>query len=130
MNEEIDSEADFAEADLIIRTNFVSLVELVEVVLPKFLGAGTGHLIGLSSIADDVLTSSLLAVTCPVLIAPAMNVRMWGHKAVTRNVTSCRELGYEVLEPGAGFLACRDVGAGRLPEPADIAARVAALLAP
>ena len=79
-------------------------------------------------IADDVLTSSLLAVTCPVLVAPAMNVRMWQHKAVVRNVATCRELGYEIAEPGEGFLACRDVGAGRLAEPADIAARVVALL--
>jgi len=79
-------------------------------------------------IADDVLTSSLLAVTCPVLIAPAMNTRMWAHKAVVRNAAACRDLGYEVLEPGAGFLACRDVGAGRLPEPADIAERAAAIL--
>ena len=80
-------------------------------------------------IADDVLTSSLLAVTCPVLIAPAMNVRMWSHKAVVRNTAACRDLGYEVLEPGSGFLACRDVGAGRLPEPADIAERAAQILA-
>jgi phosphopantothenoylcysteine decarboxylase/phosphopantothenate--cysteine ligase len=79
-------------------------------------------------IADDVLTSSLLAVTCPVLIAPAMNVRMWQHNAVAKNAAACRDLGYEVLEPGAGFLACRDVGAGRLPEPADIAERAAAIL--
>jgi len=79
-------------------------------------------------IADDVLTSSLLAVTCPVLIAPAMNVLMWTHKAVEQNAETCRELGYEVIAPGTGFLACRDVGAGRLAEPAEIAARVTELL--
>ena len=81
-------------------------------------------------IADDVLLSTLLAVTCPVLIAPAMNTRMWEHKATQRNVATCRdELGYEIIAPGSGFLACRDVGAGRMAEPADVAARVAALLA-
>lgn len=79
-------------------------------------------------IADDVLLSTLLAVTCPVLIAPAMNVRMWEHKATQRNLAICRDqLGYEIVEPGEGFLACRDVGRGRMAEPTDIAARVAAL---
>jgi phosphopantothenoylcysteine decarboxylase/phosphopantothenate--cysteine ligase len=79
-------------------------------------------------IADDVLLSTLLAVTCPVLVAPAMNTRMWEHKATQRNVATCRDLGYEILAPGEGFLACRDVGAGRMAEPADIAERAAAAL--
>ena len=80
-------------------------------------------------IADDLLTSTLLAVTCPVLIAPAMNVRMWNHKTVTRNVAICRELGYEFIQPGEGFQACGDVGAGRLAEPAEILARAEQMLA-
>lgn len=80
-------------------------------------------------IADDVLLSTLLAVRCPVLVAPAMNTRMWEHAATQRNLATCRDLGYEILEPGTGFLACRDVGAGRMAEPADIAVRVATLLA-
>lgn len=79
-------------------------------------------------IADDVLLSTLLAVTCPVLVAPAMNTRMWEHAATQRNLATCRELGYEVVEPGSGFLACRDVGAGRMAEPADVLARVESLL--
>ncbi len=79
-------------------------------------------------IADDLLTSTLLAVTCPVLIAPAMNVRMWNHKTVTRNVETCLELGYGFIEPGEGFQACGDVGAGRLAEPDAILERVEALL--
>jgi phosphopantothenoylcysteine synthetase/decarboxylase len=82
-----------------------------------------------TGLADDMLTSSLLAMTCPVLIAPAMNVRMWNHPAVKRNLATVRELGYEIVEPGSGFLACRDVGEGRLAEPADIFARVEATLA-
>lgn len=81
-----------------------------------------------NGIADDMLTSTLLAVTCPVLIAPAMNVRMWRHPAVARNLATVKDLGYEVIEPGAGFLACGDVGPGRLAEPADILARVDAAL--
>lgn len=82
-----------------------------------------------NGIADDMITSTLLAVTCPVLIAPAMNVRMWRHPAVARNLATCREMGYEIVEPGDGFLACGDVGPGRLAEPADILARVESALA-
>lgn len=77
-----------------------------------------------NGIADDVLTSALLAVTGPVLIAPAMNVRMWNHPAVRRNLETVRGFGYEVVEPGEGFLACRDVGRGRMAEPGEILARV------
>jgi phosphopantothenoylcysteine synthetase/decarboxylase len=91
----------------------------------------TGNFLGKAAngIADDMLTSTLLAVTCPILVAPAMNVRMWKHPAVQRNVATCREFGYEIVEPGAGFLACGDVGPGRMAEPADIVARVEATLA-
>jgi phosphopantothenoylcysteine decarboxylase/phosphopantothenate--cysteine ligase len=89
----------------------------------NFLGKAAG------GIADDMLTSTLLAVTCPVLIAPAMNVRMWKHPAVARNLVTVKDYGYEIVEPGAGFLACGDVGPGRLAEPADILARVDAALA-
>jgi phosphopantothenoylcysteine decarboxylase/phosphopantothenate--cysteine ligase len=80
-------------------------------------------------IADDMLTSTLLAVTCPVLVAPAMNVRMWRHPAVARNLETAKGLGYEIVEPGEGFLACGDVGPGRMAEPADLVARAEARLA-
>ena len=80
-------------------------------------------------IADDMLTSTLLAVTCPVIVAPAMNTRMWKHRTTVRNLATVRELGYEIVEPGSGFLACRDVGEGRLAEPAQILERVEASLA-
>ena len=82
-----------------------------------------------NGIADDVLLSTYLAVTCKVVIAPAMNPRMWAHRAVARNLATLRADGCDIVEPGDGFLACRDVGRGRLAEPADIAARVLALLA-
>jgi phosphopantothenoylcysteine decarboxylase / phosphopantothenate---cysteine ligase len=82
-----------------------------------------------SGIADDMLTSTLLAVTCPVIVAPAMNMRMWKHPAVARNLATCREMGYEIVEPGAGFLACGDVGPGRLADPSDILGRVETALA-
>ena len=80
-------------------------------------------------IADDVLTSTLLAARCPVLVAPAMNVNMWEHPAVSRNLATCRELGYEIVEPDEGWLACRWEGPGRLADPERIAARVSEVLA-
>lgn len=82
-----------------------------------------------NGIADDVLTSAYLAVTCPVIVAPAMNVRMWNHRAVVRNLATLRSDGVEIVEPDAGFLACGDVGRGRLAPPETILARVAAALA-
>ena len=82
-----------------------------------------------NGIADDMLTSTLLAVTCPVLVAPAMNVRMWKHPAVVRNLDLVKRHGYEIVEPEAGFLACGDVGPGRLADPVAILERVEAALA-
>lgn len=81
-----------------------------------------------NGVADDVLTSLYLAVTCPVIVAPAMNVRMWEHPAVARNLSTLRKDGVEIVEPEAGFLACRDVGKGRLAPPETILARIEAAL--
>jgi phosphopantothenoylcysteine decarboxylase/phosphopantothenate--cysteine ligase len=75
-------------------------------------------------IADDLLTTFLLAVRCPVLIAPAMNSMMWEHPAVRENVKTLQARGAEFLQPGEGFLACGDVGPGRLAEPLQIVAAV------
>ncbi|MFN9575135.1 MAG: bifunctional phosphopantothenoylcysteine decarboxylase/phosphopantothenate--cysteine ligase CoaBC [Gemmatimonadota bacterium] len=81
--------------------------------------------------ADDLLTACLLAATCPVLVVPAMNDRMWAHPQVAQNVAHLRALGYAILEPAVGPLAQGEgSGAGRLPEPEVIAARVARLVAP
>ncbi|MGQ0722715.1 MAG: bifunctional phosphopantothenoylcysteine decarboxylase/phosphopantothenate--cysteine ligase CoaBC [Candidatus Eiseniibacteriota bacterium] len=78
-----------------------------------------------SGIADNLLTSSILATTKPVAVAPAMNTRMWEHPATRQNVRVLAERGVHVLEPDRGKMAWRDEGegAGRLPEPADLAAR-------
>ncbi len=81
-------------------------------------------------LADDMVSTTLLAVRSPVLVCPAMNTRMWNHPAVQKNLAAVRAMpGYHVLEPGAGHLACGHVGPGRLPEPADIARAVEVLLA-
>jgi phosphopantothenoylcysteine decarboxylase/phosphopantothenate--cysteine ligase len=67
--------------------------------------------------ADDMLTTTLLACTCPKLLAPAMNCHMYANPAVQENLDTLRRRGWIVIEPAAGRLACGDVGLGKLPEP-------------
>lgn len=81
-----------------------------------------------AGIADDLATTLLLATDKPVVVAPAMNVRMWQHAATKRNVELLRADGITVLEPDEGPMACGEYGPGRLPEPADILSRIKPLL--
>ena len=69
-------------------------------------------------IADDMLSTTLLACTCPVLVSPAMNTRMYEHPATQANLAVLRERGVKIIEPSSGHLACGDEGKGKLPEPA------------
>ncbi len=69
-----------------------------------------------AGIADDLATTLLLATDAPVLVAPAMNVRMWQHPATLRNVATLRADGVAVMEPDVGAMACGEYGPGRLPE--------------
>ena len=82
----------------------------------------TANIIGklANGIADDMISSTLLAATAPIMIAPAMNVHMYQHKAVQRNMAQLREDGYHFIEPSEGYLACGYVGKGRLEEPETI----------
>ena len=75
-----------------------------------------------NGIADDFLTSTYLASTAPVLIAPAMNTTMWNHPATTRNLNRLRADGVRIVEPDTGEMACGTVGPGRLSEPEMIVA--------
>lgn len=68
-------------------------------------------------LADDMLTTTALACTCPKIIAPAMNTRMYENPIVQDNLNICRRYGMEVVEPAVGYLACGDTGAGKMPEP-------------
>ena len=77
-------------------------------------------------IADDLLTTIALAVTAPVLMAPAMNVHMWNHPATQANLATLRSRAVQIMEPMWGPLACGMVGAGRLAEPDAIADAVIA----
>lgn len=80
--------------------------------------------------ADDLATTVLLATDKPVLVCPAMNVRMWLHPATRRNVARLREDGVTVLAPDEGEMACGEFGPGRLPEPETILAAIRTRLAP
>ncbi|MGI8510432.1 MAG: bifunctional phosphopantothenoylcysteine decarboxylase/phosphopantothenate--cysteine ligase CoaBC [Gemmatimonadaceae bacterium] len=80
--------------------------------------------------ADDLLAAILLAADCPVLLAPAMNDRMWAHEQTRRNAAHARDIGYNVLEPATGPLAFGEGdGPGRLPDVETIVAHVERLLA-
>jgi phosphopantothenoylcysteine decarboxylase/phosphopantothenate--cysteine ligase len=78
-------------------------------------------------LADDFLTTTYLAFTGPVVLAPAMNTNMWNHPATQENLRVLRERGHLIVEPGDGYLACGMVGPGRLAEPETIADVVAGL---
>lgn len=79
--------------------------------------------------ADDLLTACLLATRAPVLVAPAMNDRMWEHPQTAQNVAHLREIGYTVLDPDTGDLAVGEgTGPGRLPEPEVVMAHVGRML--
>jgi phosphopantothenoylcysteine decarboxylase/phosphopantothenate--cysteine ligase len=92
----------------------------------------TANMIGklACGIADDLLSTTLLTLEAPVLIAPAMNVRMWRHPVVRDNVARLKKLGYHFVGPESGRLACGDVGPGRMSEPEDIVAALAKLMKP
>ncbi len=75
-------------------------------------------------IADDLVTTVLLAARCPVAFAPAMNVHMYGHPAVVENLAKLRARSVTIIEPGEGELACGYEGKGRLAEPAEVVEEV------
>lgn len=92
----------------------------------------TANLIGkvAAGIADDYLTTVLLATTAPVLVCPAMNSKMYENPATQRNLQTLRQLGCHLLEPIAGELACKEEGIGRLAELADIVEKAQQILTP
>jgi phosphopantothenoylcysteine decarboxylase/phosphopantothenate--cysteine ligase len=81
-----------------------------------------------NGVADDFLTSTYLAATAPVLLAPAMNTSMWHHPATQRNLEQLRADGVYVIEPDEGEMACGTVGPGRLSEPERIVAAALEIL--
>jgi phosphopantothenoylcysteine decarboxylase/phosphopantothenate--cysteine ligase len=115
----------FGAPDPIPHTRLGQTADLI-VVAPA-----TAKLLGkyAAGISDDLLTATLLATRAPVLVCPAMHTEMWEHPAVQANLDTLRARGVHVLPPEEGRLAGGDVGAGRLADPARIAAAVLELLA-
>ena len=70
-----------------------------------------------SGIADDMLSTTIMAAKCPVLISPAMNTAMYENYFVQKNMRSLMDAGYKLIEPASGYLACGDTGKGKMPEP-------------
>lgn len=86
----------------------------------------TANMIGklACGIADDMITTTLLATKAPVWVAPAMNVNMYDHPAVQKNIETLHSFGYQFIEPSEGYLACGYIGKGRLEEPEKIVSLV------
>ena len=92
----------------------------------------TANVIGkvASGIADDMLTTTVMAARCTVALSPAMNTAMYNSDAVQANLAVLRQRGFVVIEPESGVLACGDEGKGRFPEPEDLFDRVVELVRP
>ena len=86
----------------------------------------TANVIGkvASGIADDMLSTTIMATKAPVLFAPAMNSNMYLNPVVQDNMAKLKRFGYEIMEPASGHLACGIIGIGRLPEPEEIVDRI------
>lgn len=82
----------------------------------------TANIIGkiAAGLADDLVSTLVISAACPVVLAPAMNNRMWENAMVQRNIRLLQENGVEIVGPGEGWLACRSVGLGRMAEPQTI----------
>ncbi len=93
----------------------ISLGKKADVVL---IAPATANVIGkiAGGVADDMLTTTVLACRCPILVAPAMNTRMYQNSIVRENMEKLKKHGYDVIDPQSGYLACGDVGIGKLPD--------------
>jgi len=107
----------------------IALADLAElvVILPA-----TANIIGkiANGIADDFLSTMVMATRAPVLFVPSMNVNMWENSALQRNIEILLERGYHLLEPGEGELACHWYGKGRLPELTEVIEKIEDIFSP
>ncbi|GIO26099.1 bifunctional phosphopantothenoylcysteine decarboxylase/phosphopantothenate--cysteine ligase CoaBC [Ornithinibacillus bavariensis] len=97
----------------------IDLADWADIII---LAPATANIIGklATGIADDMISTTVLATKAPIYIAPAMNVNMYNHPSVIKNMKTLTEYGYHFIEPGSGYLACGWVGKGRLEEPETI----------
>ncbi|EJP6470801.1 bifunctional phosphopantothenoylcysteine decarboxylase/phosphopantothenate--cysteine ligase CoaBC [Clostridium sporogenes] len=107
----------------------ISLAKKADMIL---VAPATANIIGkvANGIADDMLSTTIMAATCPVVFAPAMNTNMYNNLIVQNNIEKLRKLGYKFIEPTSGRLACGDVGEGKLADTEDIVEIVDSMLYP
>ncbi len=105
----------------------IALAQLADLML---IAPATANIIAKAAvgIADDMLSTTLLATKAPIYVAPAMNTNMYENPITQRNIAELRSRGFHIIEPAAGHLACGTSGKGRLPEPVDIVRIVSAAL--
>ena len=103
------------DRDFQFNVEHVSLGKRADIML---IAPATANTIGkiASGIADDMLTTCTLAMRCKVLVAPAMNTAMYHNLIVQDNISKLKKFGYTVIEPDSGFLACGDIGEGKMPD--------------
>lgn len=104
---------DYTDILKISRVDHIDLADKADIVV---IAPATANIIAkiAHGIADDFLTTTLLAVHCPVIICPSMNVNMWNNPIVQENISKVRILGYQIVDPEKGMLACGYEGKGRL----------------
>ncbi len=107
----------------------ISLAQSVDAII---IAPATANCLGkiAMGIGDDLLTTLILAATRPILVCPAMNVKMYENPVVQGNLSLLRQRGFHIVEPETGEMACGAYGSGRLPEPAAIMEAVTELLSP
>ena len=107
---------DTFDRDFEFKVDHIELGKWADVFL---IAPATANVIGklANGIADDMLTTTALAVRCPLVVAPAMNTAMYENRAVKHNIMKLRTNGMEIILPASGALACGDTGAGKMPEP-------------
>ena len=98
------------------KVEHISLAKAADIVL---IAPATADVIGkiANGIADDMLTTTIMACKCPILVSPSMNTNMYENPIVTDNINRLRSYGYQIIEPTSGHLACGDSGKGKLPSP-------------
>ena len=107
---DLDSEMDYGHIELSRQSDLIVVAPATANIIAK---AANG-------LADDLASNILLATDKPVLMAPAMNIRMWGHKATKRNISQLREDGIKFVGPTEGAMACGEFGFGRMAEADEI----------
>lgn len=110
---------DTFDRDFSFEVEHISVAKKADLVL---IAPATANVIGklAHGVADDMLTTTLLACTCPRLLSPAMNTAMYENTVVRENLERLKAYGYQIIEPASGHLACGDTGAGKMPEPEEL----------